>query len=103
MSDKEVGTVKWFSRSKSYGFISLDSGKEVFAHFSEIKTKGYTFLRQGQTVEFTIQDDKKGAKAKNIVVINKANKQKSQGRRMGIWACVKNLLNCFLSIFKTQK
>ncbi len=62
-----VGTVKWFSNSKGYGFISPDEGGEdVFAHFSAIEMEGYKSLNEGQKVEFDITDGPKGLQASNI-------------------------------------
>jgi CspA family cold shock protein len=63
------GTVKWFNADKGYGFIQpADGGKDLFVHFSEIKTEGYASLDEGQDVEFEIGDGKKGPCAKNVVV-----------------------------------
>ena len=59
-----TGIVKWFNASKGYGFISPSSGgDDVFAHFSAIEMEGYRTLRQGQQVEFEIQDGPKGPQA----------------------------------------
>jgi len=62
-----VGTVKWFSNSKGYGFISPEEGGEdVFAHFSAIQMDGYKTLNEGQRVQFDITDGPKGLQASNI-------------------------------------
>lgn len=62
-----LGTVKWFSNSKGYGFISPeDGGEDVFAHFSAINMEGYKTLNEGQKVEFEVADGPKGLQASNI-------------------------------------
>ena len=62
-----TGTVKWFSNTKGYGFISPDEGGEdVFAHFSAITMDGYKTLKEGQKVAFEIANGPKGLQATNI-------------------------------------
>ena len=61
------GTVKWFSNQKGYGFISTESGKDVFVHHSAIKGDGYKTLNEGQAVEFDITQGPKGEQATNVV------------------------------------
>lgn len=62
-----TGTVKWFSNSKGYGFISPENGgPDVFAHFSAIQMEGYKTLKQGQNVEYEVNDGPKGPQASNI-------------------------------------
>lgn len=63
------GTVKWFSNQKGYGFISPESGQDVFIHHSEIRGDGYKSLNEGQAVEFEIEQGPKGEKAKNVVTV----------------------------------
>jgi len=63
----EKGTVKWFSDQKGYGFITLESGKEVFVHHSAIQGSGYKSLAEGQQVECEVQDGPKGKQATNVV------------------------------------
>ena len=63
------GTVKWFNDSKGYGFIGQDNGDELFVHFSGIKAEGFKSLREGQAVEFDVQQDTKGPRAINVVAI----------------------------------
>ena len=72
MSTRILGTVKWFSRVKGYGFISPDSGeKDVFVHFSAINGDGYRNLEEGQRVEFSIEDSPKGPQAADVVDLSK--------------------------------
>ena len=69
MSDKVNGTVKWFDESKGFGFIEQESGKDVFAHFSEIIGEGYKSLNEGQRVEFLVTQGQKGLQAEQIVAV----------------------------------
>tara|TARA_Y100000996_G_scaffold104462_1_gene76498 strand:+ start:880 stop:1092 length:213 start_codon:yes stop_codon:yes gene_type:complete len=66
MSDRKQGTVKWFDTKKGYGFIELEGNKDVFVHFSEINEEGYKSLRDGEAVEFEIEKDDSGERAKNV-------------------------------------
>ena len=61
------GKVKWFSNQKGYGFISPESGNDVFVHHSAIQGDGYKSLDEGQSVEFEVQQGPKGAHAANVV------------------------------------
>jgi len=63
------GKVKWFDNRKGYGFITPESGEDLFVHFSSIQGEGYKSLEEGQDVEFEIQKDPKGEKAINVVMI----------------------------------
>ena len=69
MSDKKTGTVKWFDSKKGYGFIEVEGGEDVFVHFSEIKEEGYKSLKDGQKVEFEIQKDDQGERAKSVTKV----------------------------------
>ena len=69
MSDKVNGTVKWFNESKGYGFIEQESGKDVFAHFSEIVGDRFKTLAEGQRVEFMVTQGQKGPQAEQIVAL----------------------------------
>lgn len=63
------GTVKWFNESKGFGFITQESGKDVFAHYSAIEGEGYKTLAEGDLVNFDVVEGDKGLKASNIVKI----------------------------------
>ncbi len=63
------GKVKWFNDSKGYGFIEQESGDDVFVHHSSIQGEGFKTLKEGQDVEFDIEQDAKGAKAVNVVPV----------------------------------
>jgi len=64
-----IGTVKWFNDAKGFGFITPeDGGKDLFAHFSEIKGGGFKSLTEGQRVEFIVKQGAKGPQAAEIKV-----------------------------------
>jgi CspA family cold shock protein len=69
MSETVTGTVKWFNETKGFGFIEQASGPDVFAHFSAIQSEGFKTLQEGQKVEFTVTQGKKGPQAENIVAV----------------------------------
>src|SRR5690606_17898058 len=59
-SGKEQGSVKWFSASKGFGFITRDSGQDIFVHFRSIHGNGHRVLHEGQRVEFVVAEGSKG-------------------------------------------
>jgi CspA family cold shock protein len=69
MSERIVGTVKWFNGAKGYGFIAREGGEDVFVHFSAIQGEGYRNLEEGQKVEFSIQKGPKGLQAANVIKV----------------------------------
>lgn len=62
----EQGTVKWFNEAKGYGFISRESGEDVFVHFSAIQGSGFRTLQEGQSVKFDVVRGPKGFQAANV-------------------------------------
>jgi CspA family cold shock protein len=69
MSDRFVGTVKWFNATKGYGFIGREDGEDVFVHFSAIEMEGYKRLKEGQKVEFSIEEGPKGLQAAKVIEV----------------------------------
>ncbi len=66
MSERELGTVKWFNESKGYGFIQRDGADDVFVHYSAIQMPGFKTLQEGQRVEFSVEPGRKGLQAVNV-------------------------------------
>ena len=60
------GKVKWFDPKKGYGFISRESGKDVFVHHTAIVADGFRTLKEGDRVEFEIKQDQKGESAADV-------------------------------------
>ena len=60
------GKVKWFNNQKGYGFITPESGSDVFVHYSAIQGDGYKSLEEGQEVNFEITKGPKGEQATNV-------------------------------------
>lgn len=69
MSERVTGTVKWFNGAKGFGFIEQESGGDVFVHYSGIRGEGFRNLEEGQKVEFTVEEDQKGPRATDVVVV----------------------------------
>ncbi len=63
------GTVKWFNNQKGYGFISDETGNDVFVHYSSLNMEGFKTLEEGQAVEFEISEGTKGPQATNVVTL----------------------------------
>lgn len=62
-----TGTVKWFNSEKGFGFITVEGGNDVFAHFSAIQGEGFKTLEEGQKVSFEVVEGNRGAQASNVV------------------------------------
>jgi len=65
-SRRESGSVKWFNASKGFGFITRDSGDDIFVHFRSIRGEGHRVLHDGQRVEFAISEGDKGLQAEDV-------------------------------------
>lgn len=63
------GTVKWFDSAKGYGFITTETGSDIFVHYTGINKEGFRGLEEGQHVEFEVGEGKKGEQAVNVSVI----------------------------------
>ena len=63
MTDKQIGTVKWFNNVKGFGFIQKEDGNDLFVHYSQIHGDGYKTLKDGQQVSFKIGEGRKGPQA----------------------------------------
>jgi len=66
---RETGAVKWFNEQKGFGFIARDSGGDVFVHYSAIQGQGFKTLAEGDRVEFTVEEGRKGPAAANVIRI----------------------------------
>ena len=60
------GRVKWFDNKKGFGFISDETGADVFVHYSAIQTAGFKTLKEGEPVQFEMIESDKGLKAQNV-------------------------------------
>ena len=63
------GTVKWFDAKKGYGFITKEDGEDIFVHYSAIQVEGFKTLKEGDKVEFEVQNGAKGPQAANVKLV----------------------------------
>jgi cold shock protein len=64
------GRVKWFNDAKGFGFITLDSGEEIFVHHTAIQSDGHRTLVDGENVELEVVNGEKGPRASNVVRVS---------------------------------
>lgn len=69
MAEQKTGTVKWFDSAKGYGFITEESGEDVFVHFKSIQGDGFKSLEEGQKVEFVMAQGPRGPQASEVTKI----------------------------------
>lgn len=70
MSERVTGIVKWFNKTKGFGFIAQENKEgDIFVHFRSIRGSGYKTLCEGQTVEFALTNDSKGLQAEDVSVL----------------------------------
>ena len=69
MSNRESGTVKWFNDAKGFGFITTESGADLFVHFRSIQGSGFKSLQEGQKVTFKVAQGQKGLQAEEVQAV----------------------------------
>ncbi|BCE02588.1 cold-shock protein [Marinicellulosiphila megalodicopiae] len=70
---REMGTVKWFNVSKGFGFVTRESGEDVFVHFRSIRGRGHRSLQEGQAVKFGVVESNKGLQAEDVSILRKSS------------------------------
>jgi CspA family cold shock protein len=66
MADRQSGTVKWFNDAKGFGFITPESGDDLFVHFRAIQGDGFKSLQEGLKVTFIAVKGPKGMQADQV-------------------------------------
>jgi CspA family cold shock protein len=84
--DRSIGTVKWFSPEKGFGFITREDGTDIFVHHTSLNGRGFRTLDQGEKVEFEVVEEPKGLKAYNVVRTDAPAEGPGEGMRAGIGA-----------------
>ncbi|MET0331332.1 MAG: cold-shock protein [Dyella sp.] len=69
MSNRQSGTVKWFNDAKGFGFITPESGADLFVHFRAIQGNGFKSLQEGQKVTFVATQGPKGPQADEVQAV----------------------------------
>jgi CspA family cold shock protein len=69
MSNRQTGTVKWFNDEKGFGFITPESGADLFVHFRAIEGSGFKSLKEGQKVSFEAVQGQKGMQADKVQIL----------------------------------
>lgn len=67
MSERQSGSVKWFNDDKGFGFITPESGSDLFVHFRAIQGNGFKSLKEGQKVTFVAVQGQKGMQADEVI------------------------------------
>lgn len=70
MNESCSGIVKWFNTTKGFGFISTQTYGDVFVHYQDINSEGFKNLKEGDHVNFKLEESAKGARAKEVVVVH---------------------------------
>ena len=68
-----TGKIKWFNASKGFGFIETEGQDDVFVHYSGLRMDGFRMVNEGDEVEFEIENDGKGPRAENVVIVRTAH------------------------------
>ena len=63
------GKVKMFKPDKGFGFITIEDGRDVFFHYSQLVMKGYKTVDPDTMVEFDLIETERGLQAHNIKIM----------------------------------
>ncbi|EXF46353.1 cold-shock DNA-binding domain-containing protein [Pseudomonas sp. BAY1663] len=87
MSNRQNGTVKWFNDEKGFGFITPESGPDLFVHFRAIEGNGFKSLKEGQKVSFIAVQGQKGMQADQVQILAKRRSEKPLMATSGAFLC----------------